>query len=146
MISRLARRARRPQVALIALLVLLAVGYAVRAAQPAHHADRSTVSSTPARIDPALHAAALSTLPAEARHTVSLIQAGGPFPYARDGVVFNNAEHHLPRHPSGYYHEYTVPTPGESDRGARRIIAGLGGEFYYTADHYETFQRVDLSR
>ena len=85
-------------------------------------------------------------MPAEARHTVALIQVGGPFPYSRDGIVFNNAEHHLPRHASGYYHEYTVPTPGESDRGARRIIVGLDGEYYYTADHYESFQRVDLSR
>ena len=132
--------------ALIALLVLLAAGYAVRAAQPAHLRDRSTVTSTSARLDPSLHAVALTTLPPEARHTVTLIQAGGPFPYSRDGVVFDNAEHHLPRHGSGYYHEYTVPTPGESDRGARRIIVGLDGEYYYTADHYDSFQRVDLSR
>lgn len=145
-ISRLARRARRPQVALIALLILLAAGYAVRAAQPSHHPDRSTVSSAPARLQPSDHAVALSSLSAEARRTVALIQVGGPFPYSRDGIVFNNAEHRLPQHTSGYYHEYTVPTPGESDRGARRIIVGLDGEYYYTADHYESFQRVDLSR
>ena len=132
--------------ALIALLVLLAAGYAVRAAQETHHPDRSTVSSAPTHLAPAQNAVALSSLSAQARHTVALIQVGGPFPYARDGIVFENAEHHLPRHASGYYHEYTVPTPGESDRGARRIIVGLGGEYYYTADHYESFRRVDLSR
>jgi ribonuclease T1 len=73
-----------------------------------------------------------------------LIQAGGPFPYPRDGVVFRNAEGLLPQEPSGYYHEYTVPTPGEFDRGPRRIITGADGEFYYTADHYESFRRVEI--
>jgi ribonuclease T1 len=87
---------------------------------------------------------ALSALPVEARQTIALIQAGGPFPYSRDGVVFRNAEGLLPKEPSGYYHEYTVPTPGEPDRGARRIITGADGEFYYTADHYESFQRVEM--
>ena len=61
-------------------------------------------------------------------------------------MVFYNDEGRLPREPTGYYHEYTVPTPGASTRGARRIITGRDGEFYYTADHYETFQRVELSR
>jgi ribonuclease T1 len=145
-LSRLARRARRPQVALVALLALLAIGYAVRASQPARHPDQSTVSTAPARLDSSAHATALTSLPTQAQHTVALIEAGGPFPYARDGVVFANAEHHLPAHPSGYYHEYTVPTPGESDRGARRIIVGIGGEYYYTDDHYDSFVRVDVSR
>ena len=144
--ARLARRARRPQVALIALLALLAIGYAVRGVQSDHHADRASVSTAPAPLDPSTHAVALSSLPVQSRQTVALIQAGGPFPYARDGIVFDNAEHHLPLHPKGYYHEYTVPTPGEADRGARRIIVGLGGEYYYTADHYDSFQRVDVSR
>ena len=145
-VGRLARRARRPQVALLALLVLLVVGYAVRAAQSTHQPDRSTVSTAPAPLDPSQHAVALSSLPAQARHTVALIRAGGPFPYARDGAVFRNAEHQLPAQRSGYYHEYTVPTPGESDRGARRIIAGIGGEYFYTGDHYASFVQVDVSR
>jgi ribonuclease T1 len=84
----------------------------------------------------------LSQLPPEAAHTVALIQAGGPFPYDRDGVVFENREGLLPSAAAGYYHEYTVPTPGASDRGARRIIAGSGGELYWTADHYRTFERI----
>ena len=78
-------------------------------------------------------------LPAEARHTLELIAAGGPFPYDRDGVVFQNRERILPRKSGGYYHEYTVPTPGEDDRGARRIITGKQGERYWTADHYASF-------
>ena len=81
-------------------------------------------------------------LPPEARQTIALIKAGGPFPYPRDGIVFNNREGQLPRKAPGYYHEYTVKTPGARDRGARRIIAGRDGELYYTDDHYRTFKRV----
>ena len=81
-------------------------------------------------------------LPQEARETLALIKQGGPFPYKRDGVVFGNRERRLPAQPSGYYREYTVPTPGARDRGARRIIAGTPGEFYYTDDHYNTFRRI----
>jgi ribonuclease T1 len=83
-----------------------------------------------------------SRLPAEARVTLALIDRGGPYPYARDGVVFGNFEGHLPRHQRGYYREYTVPTPGSGDRGARRIVTGRGGEIYYTDDHYESFRAV----
>ncbi|MFJ9903091.1 ribonuclease domain-containing protein [Streptomyces sp. NPDC101152] len=84
----------------------------------------------------------VSQLPAEARQTLALIDKGGPFPYARDGVVFGNFEGLLPKHQRGYYHEYTVPTPGSRDRGARRIITGQGGEIYYTDDHYKSFRAV----
>ena len=81
-------------------------------------------------------------LPAEARATLELIRAGGPFPYARDGAVFGNREGRLPKRDRGYYREYTVPTPGAGDRGARRIVGGRGGERYYTDDHYRTFRRI----
>jgi len=81
-------------------------------------------------------------LPPEARQTIALVKAGGPFPYSRDGIVFNNREGQLPKKARGYYHEYTVKTPGERDRGARRIISGREGELYYTDDHYRTFKRV----
>ncbi|MFF9769565.1 ribonuclease domain-containing protein [Streptomyces sp. NPDC053086] len=81
-------------------------------------------------------------LPAEARRTLTLIDRGGPYPYARDGVVFGNLEGRLPEHRRGYYHEYTVRTPGSRDRGARRIVTGQGGETYYTDDHYESFRAV----
>lgn len=81
-------------------------------------------------------------LPREARETLALIRQGGPFPYRKDGIVFGNRERRLPVQSSGYYREYTVPTPGARDRGARRIIAGGSGEYYYTGDHYNTFRRI----
>ena len=86
---------------------------------------------------------ALRSLPREARQTVVLIDQGGPFPYAgKDGSTFGNFEGVLPRRSRGYYAEYTVPTPGASTRGARRIIAGDGGQLYWTADHYASFERI----
>jgi ribonuclease T1 len=84
----------------------------------------------------------IAELPPEARATLARIQNGGPFPYARDGVVFSNREGQLPRRKRGYYHEYTVKTPGARDRGARRIVVGEGGERYYTEDHYRSFRRI----
>ena len=75
----------------------------------------------------------------EALETLALIETDGPFPYERDGITFQNRERLLPSKPRGYYREYTVITPGENDRGARRIIAGENGERYYTDDHYESF-------
>ena len=85
---------------------------------------------------------ALAELPAEARATLALIKAGGPFPYRQDGGTFGNRENLLPRRDRGYYLEYTVKTPGARDRGAQRIVAGSGGEFYYSADHYRSFKRI----
>ncbi|MEU8680511.1 ribonuclease domain-containing protein [Streptomyces sp. NPDC048611] len=81
-------------------------------------------------------------LPSQARDTLRLIDAGGPFPYSQDGTVFGNRERLLPRQPRGYYHEYTVPTPGAPDRGARRLVTGEGQETYYTNDHYRSFKAV----
>ena len=95
--------------------------------------------------------ARLRELPSEARETLLLIQRGGPFPYPhKDGSTFGNFEKRLPERPRGYYREYTVPTPGSRDRGARRIVAGGGpygdvarsGEYYYTHDHYRSFRRI----
>ena len=85
---------------------------------------------------------AVASLTPEARETIAIIRTGGPFPYAKDGAVFGNREGHLPAQKHGYYREYTVKTPGERTRGARRIIWGKGGEFYYTDDHYNHFLRV----
>jgi ribonuclease T1 len=84
----------------------------------------------------------LTDLPAEARETLALIKHGGPFPYSRDGEVFANREGRLPPAPRGTYREYTVKTPGSRDRGARRIIAAAGNQFWYTADHYRSFRRI----
>ena len=94
---------------------------------------------------------AIADLPPEARQTVHLIRQGGPFPFPhKDGSTFGNFENRLPSQTRGYYREYTVPTPGRHDRGARRIIAGEGrsgnvatsGEYYYSDDHYRSFRRI----
>lgn len=89
---------------------------------------------------------AAADLPREAKQTLVLIKQGGPFPYAKDGIVFGNYEVILPKQRRGYYHEFTVPTPGARTRGARRIIIGgeliLSKERYYTADHYASFKRI----
>lgn len=100
-------------------------------------------SPAPCAALPEIAEIAISALPAEARRTIELVKRGGPYPYQRDGVVFGNYERLLPARRRGYYREYTVPTPGAGNRGARRIIAGGdAGEFYYTSDHYRSFQRV----
>ncbi|HMM53572.1 MAG TPA: ribonuclease domain-containing protein [Candidatus Desulfobacillus sp.] len=91
-----------------------------------------------------------TSLPQEARDTLALIRKGGPFPYRKDGAVFGNFEGRLPARPRGHYREYTVPTPGARDRGARRIVAGSGntddprtsGEYYYSDDHYRSFRKI----
>ena len=85
---------------------------------------------------------AIADLPKEARATLVLIKAGGPFSHERDGIAFGNREGRLPRRERGYYREYTVKTPGSRNRGARRIVAGRLGEYYYSDDHYQTFRRV----
>ena len=81
-------------------------------------------------------------LPSDARDTLRLIKQHGPLPFPRDGVVFGNYEHRLPQRPRGYYHEYTVKTPGARNRGARRIVCGPLPECYYSGDHYQTFQHI----
>lgn len=90
---------------------------------------------------------ALAELPPEAQQTERLIRSGGPFPYAKDGSVFGNRERLLPIQARGHYREYTVKTPGSSDRGARRIVCGgrpatAPEVCYYTADHYASFKRI----
>ncbi|GHB63741.1 ribonuclease [Streptomyces viridiviolaceus] len=113
---------------LVGVLVLLTACSTTQAPAPERSAGMATVRE--------------SELPAEARETLRLIDAGGPFPYERDGAVFGNFEGLLPRHERGYYHEYTVGTPGSRDRGARRIVTGRHGETYYTDDHYDSFRAV----
>lgn len=89
---------------------------------------------------------ALSSLPPEVQHTLHLVRQGGPFPNRRDGVVFANRERILPRQKNGYYHEYTVATPGLAGRGARRLVVGgapqQSQQIYYSDDHYRSFQQV----
>ncbi len=113
-------------------LLLLCLPFAAQAHKH-HHADG----------EPAVLASVgLAELPTEARDTLRLINQNSPFPFPRDGVVFGNYEHRLPKQPRGYYHEYTVKTPGARNRGARRIVCGVVPECYYSGDHYRTFQRI----
>ncbi|SDX53053.1 Guanyl-specific ribonuclease Sa [Amycolatopsis xylanica] len=120
-------------------------------------AEASPISNEPVSIEPVsieqnacgdlagFTRAALSSLPKEATDTYKLIQTNGPFPYPKnDGVVFQNREKILPACASSYYHEYTVITPGSSTRGARRIITGDGGEYFYTGDHYASFKVITV--
>ncbi|MGW2564958.1 ribonuclease [Streptomyces sp. NPDC001537] len=101
------------------------------------------VTATPASA--AVGSICYSALPSQAYDTLDLIAQGGPYPYSQDGTVFSNREHVLPSQPSGYYHEYTVITPGSSTRGARRIVTGEETqEDYYTSDHYATFNLIDF--
>jgi ribonuclease T1 len=127
-----------------ALAAPAASSSATTAAEPS--ATPRPARATPTRGPPAtidgLPTILPADLPPEALDTLNLIDRGGPFPFSRDGVVFQNRERLLPRQPQGYYLEYTVITPGSSDRGARRIIAGEAGERYYTDDHYASFYVV----
>lgn len=126
------------------LAVLVAWGWSRQQAPepaPAHVPAATTEATAGARDD------APAWLPTEARETLALIRAGGPYPYRQDGGVFQNRERRLPERPRGYYREYTVDTPGSRDRGARRIVSGGDppAEFFYTDDHYRSFRRFEWS-
>jgi ribonuclease T1 len=121
-----------------ALLVGLALGGVAAPAPAAARGSRAPRQE-------ALGTIAEASLPREARSTLALIRRGGPFPYSRDGVVFENRERRLPAAPRGSYHEYTVPTPGARDRGPRRLVAARDGAIYWSPDHYRTFLRVEPS-
>jgi guanyl-specific ribonuclease Sa len=122
------------RVGLIAALVVagaLAWGWSQRAPEPQVAQHAASTARWPA------------FLPAEAVGTLQRIEAGGPFDHRQDGAVFQNRERRLPQQPRGYYHEYTVETPGSRDRGARRIVSGGEPpvEYFYTDDHYGSFRR-----
>jgi len=109
---------------------------------PVADATTTTTSYAVPSVVAAVPSCALSSLPSQASDTLRLIHSGGPFPYSQDGTVFQNREGILPSASNGYYHEYTVKTPGENDRGARRIVTGKNSERYYTDDHYKSFRRI----
>ncbi|MSQ71584.1 MAG: ribonuclease N [Betaproteobacteria bacterium] len=131
------------QTLVLALFTLLIASGAADARDaaivPAAKAQQETQRETQRETKREIESAAL---PREAREVLSLIRAGGPFPYRQDGSVFGNREKQLPTKQRGYYLEYTVRTPGSRDRGARRIVAGRDGEFYYSDDHYQSFRRI----
>ncbi|UGY90625.1 ribonuclease domain-containing protein [Streptomyces gobiensis] len=134
---------RKTLLALLTALALLLTGCGSNGSDGSNGsvAESPTAIATPSWA----HGMAVVTpdqLPEQARETLRLIDDGGPFPYRKDGTVFGNFERRLPRQARGYYREYTVPTPGSRDRGARRIVTGENGERYYTSDHYDTFKAV----
>ncbi|MBD8696424.1 ribonuclease domain-containing protein [Stenotrophomonas sp. CFBP 13718] len=135
----------------IGLLLLGLIGnhYLQRPAKP-QFAPSLSAPGAPAASDAkasgSTHDALPSFLPREARDTIALIQRGGPYPHAQDGSTFGNREQQLPQRPRGYYREYTVRTPGASNRGARRIITGGDPPdgWYYTSDHYASFRSFSV--
>ncbi|MEU7822284.1 ribonuclease domain-containing protein [Catellatospora sp. NPDC049133] len=129
-------------VAVLLIAVMALLGYCARTALAPSGGDGAPAASAVRTPVSGLPTVPLRDLPKEAVATVALIDANGPFPYDKDGTVFGNLEGILPRQPRGYYREYTVPTPGSRDRGARRLVAGRDGDLYYTADHYESFRQV----
>jgi len=142
----LARRRFAPMAVGVLALILLVVWAIGHTGDGSASADGRSVVPTTAvsatQSSDGIGTVAYDQLPKEAHHTLALIAAGGPFPYEHDGIVFQNREGLLPHEDSGYYHEYTVDTPGSSDRGARRIIKARDGTLYYTDDHYSSFRRI----
>jgi ribonuclease T1 len=160
-----ARSTQRVAAVVLAAVLAVAVGGCAEVAGPASGTRAATAASAGATaaaapgtaaatmatpeigrpdVDPAsgLAVVGVDDLPAEASATIARIDAGGPYPYAQDGAVFQNREGLLPPRPSGWYREYTVETPGSPDRGARRIVAGEDGTLYWTDDHYESFRVI----
>jgi len=139
---------RRRLPALVAVAAVLVVLLATLLGFCAGRSTDSPAVSPPTPVASAstlvsgLATVAVAQLPQQARDTLALIDKGGPFPYDRDGIVFGNNERILPQQARGYYHEYTVPTPGSRDRGARRLVVGQSGDIYYTDDHYASFRQV----
>jgi guanyl-specific ribonuclease Sa len=142
---------RRITLALVGLVLLVLTGWFTQSQltgdEPSPPPSSESSESLQASEPPSDGMRALSELPAEAADTWQLIERGGPFPHPRDdGKVFGNREGLLPDQDRGYYHEYTVETPGSDDRGARRLVTGAADEVYYTGDHYESFVQVDVTR
>lgn len=128
-------------VALAVLVALTGCGPGATVADPATETTGSAAADQDQ--DSGLPVIGEDQLPPEALDTLALIDSGGPFPYDEDGDTFFNREGLLPDAEEGYYREYTVPTPGEEDRGARRIVTGDADTIvYYTDDHYQSFSRV----
>ena len=142
---------RRITFALVGLIVLVLAGWLIRDLSSGSGSPAPTTSASAGAAVPGassgLPVKALSSLPKETAATWKLIQQGGPFPYPKnDGVVFHNNGNVLPRNKDGYYHEYTVDTPGSKNRATRRLITGSQRELYYTDDHYDSFVVVDPTK
>lgn len=137
----------RKLLGIVLVLIVAVAAWQQRDAGPAPRAaDPDTTMATREAAPPTV--AVPAGLPPEAADTLARIAEGGPFEHPQDGTVFGNYEGLLPKQPRGYYHEYTVETPGAHTRGTRRII--IGGSppevYYYTGDHYRSFRRFEVSR
>ena len=125
----------------VAAVLVAALGSAATLLVPATAQARTASSSVVG------DSVALAQLPPQGRLVMTQIYQGGPFQYEKDGVVFGNRERLLPTNPRGYYREYTVKTPYERSRGARRIVCGglkpvAPDACYYTDDHYASFRKI----
>ncbi|ASO22312.1 ribonuclease T1 [Actinoalloteichus hoggarensis] len=129
---------------LFALLAFLPFGGTGLAAAPSTGSLISVVQQPDCGDTTGFTQVDLASLPPETAETATLIQEGGPFPHPQDGTVFGNRERLLPDCENGYYHEYTVETPGVPHRGARRLVTGDDDEYFYTDDHYASFVLVDV--
>ena len=120
-------------------LKLVLTGFLLAAVSVVHLASAKEITATSQTVT-------VGELPAQGAKIYQLIRQGGPFPHEKDGVVFGNRERLLPAKKRGYYHEYTVDTPGAGNRGARRIVCGgqptTPDNCYYTADHYASFRKI----
>jgi RHS repeat-associated protein len=115
------------------------------------HMPRRAASTSP----PVQHAPGslpYKNLVPEAKTVLEQIRTGAPTRYPKhDAVDYFNLNGYLPQSKKGNrYLEYTVPDPGSTDRGPRRLV--LGGlsstgpkNVYYTGDHYVTFKKVIFS-
>src|SRR5688572_11212003 len=131
-----------PFMARVAAVKFALTSFLLAAAIPASLVQARSPTDRLAESRPAvIHVA---ELPRQGRETYELTRQGGPFPYGKDGTVFGNRERLLPSARRGFYREYTVPTPGSRDRGARRIVCGgpqkAPHACFYTADHYASFR------
>ena len=130
---------RRRTSPLLWLIAALAVFMGALWQQRAENASAAPKTKSWSRVQEVIPAAER----AQVLDTLALIERGGPYPFDKDGSVFSNREGQLPPHARGWYREYTVPTPGAKNRGARRVVQGREGETFYTNDHYRTFVRID---
>ncbi|QNK01868.1 ribonuclease domain-containing protein [Dyella telluris] len=140
-------RALKPLL-LLAVLAIAALLWGRHTPESSPHGSFAPPATTATPAATAGQGSLPSFLPPEAADELRRIATGGPFEHRQDGVVFQNREHRLPAQPEGYYHEYTVDTPGLDYRGARRIITGGTPPqvYYYTDDHYRTFRQFEVSR
>ncbi len=85
-------------------------------------------------------------------------------PYKEDGQIFKNKEGKLPPMENGYYREYTLILPKDSqsqfyigqtqytalpslsERGPERIVIGGGTYVYYTPTHYASFVLLEMNK